>query len=193
MDRLVIATRNAHKLEEYRAMLGHLYEVAGLDDIGCADDIPEDGDTFEANAAAKARWVAERYGIACLADDSGLEVDALGGEPGVYSARYAGAGHDDGANNRLLLSRLAGHRDRRARFRTVLALADLSGGTRFFHGSVEGEILAAPAGEGGFGYDPLFRPLGWNRTFAQGSPEQKNAVSHRSRALREFLLWKNSH
>lgn len=188
-EKIIIATGNSHKLDEFRRMLGTRFEVLGMRDIGCDDHIPEDGESFEENAAAKALWISRRYGVACLADDSGLEVDALGGEPGVFSARYAGDAHDDKANNRLLLEKLGNNPNRRARFRTVLAWARPGKGTMLFSGSVEGEILAAPAGEEGFGYDPLFRPLGWNRTFGQASPVQKNAVSHRSRALENFLRY----
>lgn len=194
MKQLIVATRNAHKLREIGAMLSGRYLVLGLDDIGCSDDIPEDGDTFEANAAAKALWVRSRYGVDCIADDSGLEVDALGGAPGVHSARYAGTAHDDAANNARLLRELQGVADRRARFRTVLALVRGDSDPLFFNGSIEGSILETPRGDGGFGYDPLFRPDGWNCTFAEGTPEDKNAVSHRRRALDrlvEFLDTEN--
>ena len=194
MKQIVFATNNAHKLRELREILGDPYDIRGLADIGCHDDIPENADTFEGNAMAKALWVAEKYGLDCIADDSGLEVDALGGGPGVYSARFAGPGHDSAANNALLLSRLEGIADRRARFRTALALVRAATGTHIFEGCVEGEILSAPRGEGGFGYDPLFRPLGWTKSFAEATPQEKNAISHRGRAvekLRQFLLQEN--
>ena len=187
MKQLIVATRNVHKLREIGAMLSGRYLVLGLDDIGCSDDIPEDGDTFEANAAAKALWVRSRYGVDCIADDSGLEVDALGGAPGVHSARYAGTAHDDAANNARLLRELQGVADRSARFRTVLALVRGDRDPLFFSGSIEGSILETPRGDGGFGYDPLFRPDGWNCTFAEGTPEAKNAVSHRRRALDKLV------
>lgn len=187
MKQLIVATRNAHKLREIGAMLSGRNLVLGLDEIGCSDDIPEDGDTFEANAAAKALWVRSRYGVDCIADDSGLEVDALGGAPGVHSARYAGTAHDDAANNARLLRELQGVADRSARFRTVLALVRGDSDPLFFSGSIEGSILETPRGDGGFGYDPLFRPDGWNCTFAEGTPEAKNAVSHRRRALDKLV------
>lgn len=186
MKQLVFATNNAHKLGELRRMLAGRYRVVGLADIGCHDDIPEEADTFEGNALAKAQWVLDRYGLDCIADDSGLEVDALGGEPGVYSARFAGVAHDDAANNALLLSRLEGVADRSARFRTVIALVSKDAEPMFFHGTIEGSILEAPRGNAGFGYDPLFVPDGWTKTFAEASPDEKNAVSHRGRAVREL-------
>lgn len=189
MDKLVFATNNAHKLGELRKMLAGRFCVVSLADIGCHDDIPEDADTFEGNALAKARWVLERYGLDCIADDSGLEVDALGGAPGIHSARYAGAGHDDAANNAKLLSELAGAADRSARFRTVIALVRKDHEPMFFHGTVEGTILNAPQGDAGFGYDPLFVPQGWSKSFAEASPDEKNAVSHRGRAVRELCKY----
>lgn len=189
MDKLVFATNNAHKLGELRKMLAGRFCVVSLADIGCHDDIPEDADTFEGNALAKAQWVLERYGLDCIADDSGLEVDALGGAPGIHSARYAGAGHDDAANNAKLLSELAGAADRSARFRTVIALVRKDHEPMFFHGTVEGTILNAPQGDAGFGYDPLFVPQGWSKSFSEASPDEKNAVSHRGRAVRELCKY----
>ena len=189
MDKLVFATNNAHKLGELRKMLAGRFCVVSLADIGCHDDIPEDADTFEGNALAKAQWVLERYGLDCIADDSGLEVDALGGAPGIHSARYAGAGHDDAANNAKLLSELAGAADRSARFRTVIALVRKDHEPMFFHGTVEGTIPNAPQGDAGFGYDPLFVPQGWSKSFAEASPDEKNAVSHRGRAVRELCKY----
>lgn len=194
MKQIVFATNNANKLRELREILGDEYAVKGLSEMGCTDDIPETADTFEGNALQKAQWVAERYGVDCIADDSGLEVDALGGAPGVFSARFAGPGHDSAANNALLLSKLEGIADRRARFRTALVLLRASDGAHVFEGTVEGEILDAPRGDGGFGYDPLFRPLGWQKSFAEATPQEKNAVSHRGKAveaLRQFLLREN--
>lgn len=187
MKQIVFASNNPHKLRELRELAGADMAILSLDDIGCHDDIPETADTFEGNALLKARWVKERYGYDCFADDSGLEVDALGGEPGVRSARYAGEGHDSAANNAKLLSRLLGTTDRRARFRTAIALLAGNDEPRFFNGSVEGEILTEAHGEGGFGYDPLFRPLGWNKTFAEATPDEKNAVSHRGNAVRLLM------
>ena len=187
MKQIVFASNNPHKLRELRELAGADMAILSLDDIGCHDDIPETADTFEGNALLKARWVKERYGYDCFADDSGLEVDALGGEPGVRSARYAGEGHDSAANNAKLLSRLSGTTDRRARFRTAIALLAGNDEPRFFNGSVEGEILTEAHGEGGFGYDPLFRALGWAKTFAEATPDEKNAVSHRGNAVRLLM------
>ena len=187
MKQIVFATANAGKLREMRSILGEGYQVLGLADIGCHDDIPETADTFEGNALLKARWVAEHYGFDCIAEDSGLEVDALGGEPGVYSARFAGPGHDTAANNALLLKRLEGVENRSARFRTALVLLRAADGARVFHGAVEGTILTEPMGDGGFGYDPLFVPKGWAKTFAMASDAEKNAISHRGRAVAAML------
>ena len=189
LKQIVFATNNAHKLGGLRTMLAGRFRVVGLADIGCRDDIPEDADTFEGNALAKAQWVFDHYGLDCIADDSGLEVDALGGEPGIHSARYAGAGHDDAANNALLLSRLEGAGDRSARFRTVIAMVRKGRQPMYFHGTVEGRILEAPRGESGFGYDPLFVPEGWDKTFAEASADEKNSVSHRGRAVRELCRY----
>lgn len=185
--KIVFATNNKHKLEEMRQILGSQIQLLSLNDIGCHEDIPETGKTLEENALIKARYVKQHYGYDCFADDTGLEVDALGGEPGVYSARYAqvrggeGSGHDAAANTALLLRQLDGVQDRHARFRTVIALI-LGNEEVMMDGIVEGEIIAEPAGVGGFGYDPVFKPVGWSHTFAEASPEQKNAVSHRGRA-----------
>ena len=186
---LVFATNNAHKLDEIRQIVGDRINILSLNDIGCHDDIPETAPTLEGNALAKARWVKEHYGYDCFADDTGLEVDALGGEPGVRSARYApGDGHDAAANTALLLANLREVPEgrRTARFRTAIALI-LDGREHLFEGKIEGEITVAPSGEGGFGYDPVFRPEGWTRTFAEAAPEEKNAVSHRGRATSKLL------
>lgn len=188
--KIVFATNNAHKLEELRRIAGSGFEILSLADIGCHDDIPETADTIEGNARLKACWVRDHYGFDCFADDTGLFVDSLGGAPGVYSARYAGGeGHDSAANTALLLKNLTGKTDRRARFRTVIALTEGPDSVRLFEGSVEGEIMEQPAGCGGFGYDPVFRPLGWDKTFAEASADEKNAVSHRGRATRLLLTW----
>lgn len=157
--KIVFATNNQHKLSELRQIVGDSAEILSLADIDCHDDIPETAPTLEGNALQKARWVKERYGYDCFADDTGLEVAALGGEPGVRSARYAGGeGHDSAANMELLLRNLRGCRDRKARFRTVIALI-LGSEETLFEGIVEGEILDTPAGCGGFGYDPVFLSL----------------------------------
>lgn len=185
--KLVFATNNSHKLDEIRQILGDRLEILSLNDIGCHDDIPEDSPTLEGNALAKARCVKEHYGYDCFADDTGLEVDALNGEPGVRSARYApGDGHDATANMNLLLHNLSGVTDRRARFRTVIALIRDNKET-LFHGTVEGHIATQPMGNGGFGYDPIFVPDGDTRSFAQYTPEQKNAISHRGRATAALI------
>ena len=185
--KIVFATNNAHKLDELRRITGGKIEILGLKDIGCDVDIPETGDTLQENALQKARYVRDHYGMDCFADDTGLEVDALDGAPGVRSARYApGDGHDSAANMALLLKNMDGVSDRKARFRTVIALI-IDGKEHLFEGKVEGDILEAPAGTGGFGYDPVFRPRGWTRTFAEASQDEKNAVSHRGRAVRKLL------
>ena len=193
---VVFASNNANKLAELRRLLqGTAVRILSLEDIGCHDDIPETADTFRGNALQKARYVLDKYGYACFADDSGLEVDALGGAPGVRSARYASeSGHDAEANNALLLKNLDGITDRRARFRTSIALVAPSlPQPLYFDGVVEGTILDAPRGEGGFGYDPLFMPLGWDKTFAEASPEEKNQISHRGNAVRQLIGWLQQH
>lgn len=191
MMKIVFATNNAHKLDELRQIAGDKLQLLSLNDIDCHDDIPETGDTLLANALQKARYIHEKYGVDCFADDTGLEVDCLGGAPGVHSARYApGEGHDAEANTCLLLKNMQGCRERAARFRTVIALI-LGGKEYIFEGKVEGRITESPSGNGGFGYDPVFMPDGWDRTFAQATPQQKNEVSHRGRAvaaLMQFLL-----
>lgn len=187
---IVFATNNAHKLQEVREIVGSDCRVLSLAEIGCHDDIPETADTIEGNALLKARWVKERYGYDCFADDTGLEVDALGGAPGVRSARYAaqegGADHDSQANMRLLLRQMDGKTDRRARFRTVMALI-LDGQEHLYEGKVEGTITEGPRGNDGFGYDPVFLPQGESRTFAEMSAGEKNSLSHRRRALDAML------
>lgn len=193
---LVMATNNAHKLEEVRQILGCDFSVKGLNDIGCTEDIPETADTLEGNALQKARYVHEHYGVDCFADDTGLEVEALGGAPGVFTARFGamngyGESHDADANIRCLLDKLEGAATRAARFRTVIALVQGSK-EHLFEGIVEGTILLQRAGKEGFGYDPVFAPLEADGlAFAQMSAEAKNAISHRGRAtkkLAEYLL-----
>lgn len=190
MEKLVFATNNAHKLSELRQIIGDRFELLSLGDIGCHDDIPETADTLEGNAILKARWAKDRYGYDCFADDTGLEVDALGGQPGVYSARFAGPGHDSKANMNKLLSMLDGEENRDARFRTVIALIK-DGETHLFEGIVDGEITKSPSGTDGFGYDPVFRPEGWKMTFAEATPDEKNAVSHRGRAVAKLIAYLN--
>lgn len=182
---LVFATNNAHKLEEVRQILGDRFTVHSLKEIGCTDDIPETGDTFQDNALQKARYVKEHYGYDCFADDTGLEVTALDGAPGVHSARYAGD-HDSEANMTKLLQELEKKPDRSAQFRTVIALI-LNGQEVLFEGIVKGRIATERHyGQTGFGYDPLFIPDGFTETFSQMSPISKNQVSHRGRAVRKL-------
>lgn len=187
--KLVFATNNQHKLSELRAVVGDSLNVLSLADIGCHDDIPETGSTLEENSLIKARWVKEKYGYDCIADDTGLEVDALDGAPGVHSARYApGDGHDSQANMRLLLKNMEGKSDRSARFRTVITLLSDRLGNHTVDGVVEGNITTKPRGNDGFGYDPVFEPLEGNGlTFAQMTSQEKNAISHRGRATRSLL------
>jgi len=185
---LVMATNNAHKLEEVRQILGCDFSVKGLNDIGCTEDIPETADTLEGNALQKARYVHEHYGVDCFADDTGLEVEALGGAPGVFTARFGamngyGESHDADANIRCLLDKLEGAATRAARFRTVIALVQGSE-EHLFEGIVEGTILLQRAGKECFGYDPVFIPEGFNLTNAQLGEEVKNTISHRGKALR---------
>lgn len=192
MKKIVFATNNAHKLQELRQMLGDRYEVLALADIGCHEDIPETADTIEGNARMKAEYVKEHYGYDCFSDDTGLEIDALGGEPGVYSARYAGPGHDSEANIDKVLTKLQDvpMEKRTARFRTAIVL--LQGEEHLFEGQVEGIILTERHGTGGFGYDSIFQPVeGDGSTFAQMSPEQKNSISHRGRAVARLVEFLN--
>lgn len=186
---IIFATNNAHKLSEVQAVLGDGFRLLTPRECGITEDIPETQATLEGNALQKARYLYEHTGRDCFADDTGLEVAALGGAPGVHSARYATDGHDFAANNRLLLKNMEGVADRRARFRTVVALI-LDNKEYLFEGIVYGRIAEAESGAEGFGYDPLFVPDGFDRTFAEMSAEEKNAVSHRGRAVRklaEFL------
>ncbi|WP_300283975.1 RdgB/HAM1 family non-canonical purine NTP pyrophosphatase [uncultured Alistipes sp.] len=179
---IIFATNNRHKLEEVQAVLGEGFRLTTPRELGITEEIPEEQATLEGNASQKARYLYERTGKNCFADDTGLEVAALGGAPGVRSARYAGPGHDSQKNMELLLSNMAGKTDRRARFRTVISLI-LDGEEHLFEGTVEGTILDAPRGEAGFGYDPVFVPEGYDTTFAEMSAEAKNAISHRGRAV----------
>ena len=185
---IIFATNNTHKLNEAWAVLGPGFRLLTPRDCGIAEEIPETQETLEGNALQKARYLYERTGRDCFADDTGLEVEALGGAPGVRSARYATDGHDFEANNRLLLENLAGQENRRARFRTVVALIR-GGEEHLFEGIVEGRIVDAEHGVEGFGYDPLFIPEGCDRTFAEMSAEEKNAVSHRGRAIRKLAAY----
>ena len=189
--KIVFATNNAHKLREVQQTVGDKFEIVSLRECGVVEDIPENEPTLEGNALAKARYIYSRTGLSCFADDTGLEVDALGGEPGVRSARYATDGHDDEANKRLLLERMAGKENRGAQFRTAMALI-LDGEEYLFEGVVRGEILTKECGDGGFGYDPLFAPEGRSESFAEMSAEEKNAISHRGRAVRKLAEFLNN-
>ncbi len=187
--KLIFATGNLHKLREVEAAIGGGVELSTPREHGITGDIPEDSDTLDGNARQKARYIHERTGMDCFADDTGLEVDALDGAPGVYSARYAGPGHDHEANMALLLKNMEGKSDRAARFRTSICLI-LDGKEYIFEGKVEGAILLERQGGEGFGYDPIFMPDGYDMSFAEMSLEDKNAISHRGRAVRklaEFL------
>ena len=192
---IVFATNNEHKLSEIRSILGEEFEVKSLNDIGCHEEIPEDFDTLEDNAAQKAHYIFDKYHVDCFADDTGLEVEALNGEPGVHSARYAeGTDHDSEANMDKLLQKLDGQDNRNARFRTVIALiqqGEPEPKVSLFQGTVYGVITQKKSGAEGFGYDPIFQPDGYDQTFAELGNDIKNNISHRAHAvskLAEFLL-----
>ena len=189
-NKMVVATNNAHKLKEIAAILGQEIELLSLKDIQCYADIPETADTLEGNARQKAMYIYENYGMDCFADDTGLEVEALGGAPGVFSARYAGEGHDSEANMQKLLKELAGKENRKAQFRTVICLIR-NVKEHLFEGIVKGEIILEKRGGEGFGYDPIFVPEGYDLTFAELGDDVKNTISHRARAVEklcQFLL-----
>lgn len=189
MKTLVFATNNLHKLEEVRHIASEKVRIVSLSEINCHDDIPETADTLEGNALIKARYIRDHYGCDCFADDTGLEVEALGNAPGVYSARYAGPGHDAEANIQKLLLQMEGKTNRKARFRTVVALI-LDGQEHLFEGVINGEITTEKQGDSGFGYDPVFRPDGYPLTFAELGNDIKNRISHRALAvskLADFL------
>ena len=183
--KLVFATNNKHKLQEVRDIVGDWVEVLSLADINCYDDIPETADTLQGNALIKARHIYEKYGLDCFADDTGLEVEALDGAPGVYSARYAGDECNSEANMRKLLENLTGKTNRNAQFRTVIALI-VKGEEKLFNGIVKGTIATEKKGDSGFGYDPIFVPEGHSASFAQMSSEMKNSMSHRFRATQQL-------
>lgn len=188
--KLVFATNNAHKLEEVAAILGDQVELLSLNDIGCQTDIPETAETLEGNALLKSSYIYKNYHLDCFADDTGLEVEALNGAPGVYSARYAGGeGHDAQANMLKLLHELDGKENRKAQFRTAISLI-LDGKEYLFEGVIKGEIIKEKRGDSGFGYDPVFMPVGYDRTFAELGNDIKNQISHRALAVQklcEFL------
>ena len=189
--KLVFATNNKHKLEEISAIVGDKIEILSLNDIDCHDEIPETADTFEGNALQKARYIKEKYGYDCFADDTGLCVVALNGAPGVYSARYAGEPANSERNIDKLLSNLDRRLDRRASFITCIALI-LDGKEHIFYGEIEGRITDERRGESGFGYDSVFIPEGYDETFAQMGEEQKNRISHRARAVKKLSEFLNT-
>lgn len=191
---LIMATNNEHKLKEVRQILDYKdILIKGLEEVGCYDDIPETADTLEGNALLKARYMYSHYGVDCFADDTGLEVEALDGQPGVFTARFGqmngyGNSHDADANMQCLLDKLKGKENRKARFRTVIALV-CEGKEYIFEGIVEGEILTEKSGLEGFGYDPIFSPEGKGISFAEMSAEEKNQISHRGRAVQKLIAW----
>ncbi len=185
MNEIVFASHNQNKIDEIRAILGPDFSLRGLNDIHCTEEIPEPFETLEENALAKASHVAKYYGLDCFADDTGLEVDALGGMPGVYSARFAGPEKSSRDNMNKLLKELRHHQNRKARFRTVVALV-MQGNHYFFEGIVNGEIATSPRGSEGFGYDPVFIPRGYVHTFAEMSADEKNSISHRKMAIEKL-------
>lgn len=190
--KIVFATNNKHKLEEIKDILGKDFEIVSLAEIGCHEDIPETGLTLEENARQKSTYIVEHYNHDCFADDTGLEVDALNGEPGVHSARYAeGTDHDNEANMRKLLSKMSNVKDRTARFRTVISLI-INGVEHQFEGRVEGRIATEKHGKEGFGYDPIFIPEGYNKSFAELGEEVKNQISHRARAVKKLAEYLSS-
>ena len=192
--KIVFATNNSHKLEEIRQILGKSIEVLSLADINCHEDIPETAPTIEGNAMMKARYVYDKYDTPCFADDTGLEVEALNGAPGVHTARYAYPDrHDPEANTAKLLQKLKEKDNRKARFRTVIALIEEDGTEHLFEGRVEGEIATEKRGEKGFGYDPVFIPEEGNETFAEMGVEKKNQISHRARAVQKLCAYLQQH
>jgi len=188
MRKLVFATNNRHKLEEVGDVLKDQLEILSLKEINCFEDIPETADTLEGNALIKARHIFDNYGYDCFADDTGLEVDALDGRPGVYSARYAGEDQNAERNMEKLLSELDGKDNRRARFRTVVALIE-GGNVSYFEGKIEGQIIEQQRGSAGFGYDPVFVPDGYSQTFAELGSDIKNKISHRALAVQELIKY----
>ena len=189
--KLVFATNNRHKLDEVRKITSGYTEIVSLSEINCHEDIPETAETLEGNALQKARYIKEHFGYDCFADDTGLEVEALHNAPGVYSARYAGPGHDSEANMDKLLHEMENKKNRKARFRTVIALI-LNGKEYLFEGIVNGEILTSKHGHEGFGYDPIFRPEGFQESFAEMPLHEKNEISHRGQAVRALCSFLNN-
>nr|WP_321353698.1 non-canonical purine NTP diphosphatase [uncultured Draconibacterium sp.] len=184
--KLVFATNNKHKLEELQAILGNHFTLLSLKDIECFDEIPEEQPTLEGNASQKAYYIYDKFGMNCFADDTGLEIEALNGEPGVFSARYAGEDKNSEANMQKVLEKLAKINDRNARFRTVISLV-IDGEEEQFEGIVNGEILTKKRGDSGFGYDPIFKPEGLDQSFAEMGLEDKSKISHRGRAVQKLV------
>ena len=188
MKKLVFATNNAHKLSEVRAILAPQYEIISLAELNCFDDIPETADTLEGNALLKAQYVFDKFHVNCFADDTGLEVDALNGAPGVFSARYAGEDNNAQNNMEKLLFNLLDNSNRTAHFRTVIALIE-EGEIRYFDGQINGKIAYEPSGNSGFGYDPVFIPDGYTQSFAELGVAEKNKISHRALAVQELVAY----
>lgn len=188
MTELVFATNNPHKIEEIMYAVGDYVKILSLAEIGCNEDIPETANTLEGNATLKSHYIYDTYHRNCFADDTGLEIDALDGRPGVYSARYAGPEHDHQKNIEKVLKELKGIHNRKARFRTVISLL-IEGQELTFEGIVEGVITEKKSGSSGFGYDPVFRPDGFNKTFAEMDIETKNRISHRGKAVRKLIAY----
>lgn len=189
--KLIFATNNKHKLEEVQAMLTN-FEIVSLADINCFEDIPETADTLEGNAILKANFITEKYGLDCFADDTGLEVEALNNEPGVYSARYAGEEYNAEANMAKLLNNLKNTQNRKAQFKTVIAL-NIQGKQFIFEGVCKGTILTEKRGNSGFGYDPIFMPEGYKTSFAEMSLNEKGSISHRGKAIEKLVTFLNEH
>ncbi len=191
MIELVFATNNKHKLEEIQATVGNRFKILSLADIGCTENIAETANTLEGNATIKSQYIFNKYGHNCFADDTGLEIDALNGEPGVYSARYSGPDHDHQKNMDKVLVNLKDETNRNARFRTVISLI-IDGKENLFEGIVNGTILNEKHGEKGFGYDPIFQPEGFDISFAEMDLDNKNEISHRGRAVKKLIEYLNS-
>jgi len=186
--KIVFATNNRNKLKELQSILGDTIDLVSLKDIGCNVDIPETGSTLEENASIKSSFVFKNYGLNCFADDTGFEIDVLNGDPGVYSARYAGKDKDSKANMKKVLRELEGQKNREAQFRTIISLW-LNGKEKLFEGLVRGTVMTEKHGDSGFGYDPIFMPEGFNHSFAEMSLQEKNAISHRGIAVRKLAAF----
>lgn len=189
---ICFVSHNRNKLVEIRQLVPDGFDIYGLEELGLTEEIPETGNTIEENSALKAQYVYDRYKIACFADDTGLEIDALGGDPGVYSARYAGPANNSVKNMELVLKNMESEENRKARFKTVITFIDKHGQHHSFEGIVQGQILRAPKGTKGFGYDPIFQPVGYKKTFAEMTLEEKNRISHRSKSFNKFFSYLNS-